>query len=343
MKHSYSDVEKREIAQQLKAHTDESATKDLKKLKLVVENGLDIVKPLSPVGLTFIENYVHIELLSTQSKHRISFYDFWYNRDFYMSRDASTKKLIASIKTNKPYLSDVKVGKQVFNLYYGGISIFRPINAAKIYAQFKPTSILDFTMGWGGRMIGAVVMNVPKYIGIDLNPNLVEPYNAMVEQLMVVNDAETEHKSCPTKIELYFKNALDMDYSQLDYDMVFTSPPFYDKETYSDMVSYLSKNEWDEKFYRPVFEKTWQHLKSGGVYCLNVPQYLYERVCVDAFGGEAHELVELKKYSRVLPKNGQSAAAAAEAPTGQAEAQKKMRRSNVGQKYKEYIYVWHKK
>ena len=308
----YSDTEKIDIAKQLKEHTEETAFKDFDKLCEAVENDLNAIKPLSPLGFKYLERFVHVELLNTKSKHGISFFDFWYNRDFYMSRDASTLKLIDSIKKNKPYLTETKIGKQVFNLYYGGISIFRPTTAAKLYSHFKPKSILDFTMGWGGRLLGACILNVPKYIGIDSNTNLTEPYKKMREHL--------KHASS-TEIDLRFENALKVDYSKLDYDMVFTSPPYYNKEIYgSKEAPYKTNNEWDEKFYNPIFRETYDNLKKGGYYCLNIPQCIYDKICVPLFG-EADELIELKKYSRVLPK-------------------RETKQFNVGQKYKEFIYIW---
>lgn len=310
----YTDSEKNDIAKQLKEHNETTATTDFTKLQHAVSLDLESIKPLSPLGLKYIEYFVHIELLSTKSKHGISFFDFWYNRDFYMSRDASTKKLIESIKKNKPYLTETKIGKQVFNLYYGGISIFRPTTAAKLYNYLKPTCILDFTMGWGGRLVGAAILNVPKYIGIDNNLQLVEPYKKMVGHLQ---------NNTTTKIELHFQDAKLFNYNSIDYDMVFTSPPYYNKEIYGGNThDYKTKEDWDDKFYKPVFKKTWDGLKNGGYYCLNVPQCIYEKKCVPLFG-EAGELIELKKYSRILPKH-------------------ETKQFNVGQKYKEFIYIWRK-
>jgi len=309
----YDDLEKIDIAKQLKEHTEETASKDFKRLSTAVSTDLNAIKPLSPVGLKFIEFFVHTELLSTQSKYGISFYDFWYNRDFYMSRDASTLKLIDSIKTNKPYLTETKIGKQVFNLYYGGISIFRPTTAAKLYNYLKPKCILDFTMGWGGRLVGAAILNIPKYIGVDYNTNLEKPYNRMCEHL---------HLETTTEIELHFKDALTIDYSKMDYDMVFTSPPYYNKEIYGGKKTYKTNEEWDEKFYNPIFKATWDGLKKDGYYCLNIPQCIYDKICVPLFG-EAVELIELKKYSRIKP-------------------DRETKQFNVGQKYKEYIYIWKK-
>jgi hypothetical protein len=309
----YTNVEKVEIAKQLKEHTESTALQDLNKLKVAFKKNIHDIKPLSPMGFNFIEFYIHTELLNTRSKYGISFYDFWYNRSFYMSRDKSTLKLIDSIKKNKPYLSEIKIGKQVFNLYYGGISIFRPTTAAKLYDYLKPTCILDFTMGWGGRLLGAALLNTPKYIGIDYNENLKEPYNKMCIELK---------KHTNTEIELYFQDALTMNYSSLEYDMVFTSPPYYNKEIYGEKETYKNNEEWDTLFYKPIFKLTWESLKTGGYYCLNVPSSIYEKICIPLLG-EAQECIELKKYSRILPK-------------------KETKQFNVGQKYKEYIYIWKK-
>jgi hypothetical protein len=313
----YTTDEKIDISKQLKERLDDkTAHKDYHKFANAVTTDLDAIKPLSPVGLTFLENYVHVELLNTKSKQGISFYDFWANRDFYMTRDKSTKNLVASIQKNKPYLTEIKVAKQVFNLYYGGISMFRPTMAARLYAKYSPkVAVLDFTMGWGGRLMGAVAMNLPKYIGIDYNTNLEEPYQKMKAFLQ-------DQESGQTIIDLYFQDALTMDYSKLDYDMVFTSPPYYNKEIYGGKDTYKTQDEWDEKFYIPIIQETWKYLKPGGTYCLNVPAQLYERVCVPILG-HAQELMELNKYQRILPKQKENA-----------------KQTNVGQKYKEYIYVW---
>jgi len=319
MHHSFTEMEQREISQQLKEHSQEKAKKDYIRFEEAILNHMDTIKPLSPIGLTFIETFIHTELLNTFSKHGISFYDFWWNRHFYMNRDDATKNLILSISTNKPYLSEIKIAKQVFNLYYGGISIFRPTHAARIYHKYKPSSILDFTMGWGGRLLGASVLSIPKYIGIDSNINLKEPYEKMTSFLKSSTKTTTE-------IDLYFQDALTVDYATLDYDMVFTSPPYYNKELYKETATQWNTKktpqEWNDTFYKPLFQMTWNHLKPGGYFCLNVPCHLYQDVCIPLFG-EATDTIALKKYNRILP-------------------QKKQKQTNVGQKYEENIYIWSK-
>jgi hypothetical protein len=309
---NYTEQEENDISKQLKDLSYESAIKDYEKFRLAVQTNIDSIKPLSPIGSKFIDFFIHIEILKTRNKHNISFYDFWYNREFYMNRDPSTIKLINSIKTNKPHLTDVKIGKQVYNLYYGSISIFRPTIAAKLYSQFKPICILDPTMGWSGRLIGASALNIPKYIGIDSNMRLEKSYEEIKKYLNTVST---------TEIELYFKDCLTIDYSTMDYDMVFTSPPYYSTEIYGEKIVYKTKDDWNKNFYIPLIEKTWKHLKIGGHFCLNVPVCIYDNVCVLLLG-ECNEKIELKKYQRILPKK------------------EDVKIKNVGQKYGEFIYIW---
>lgn len=310
----YTKEEKTAVAKQLKSYSFEQCICDYQKLVSAYNSGkLDEIKPLSLVGIKFVEYFTYIELLNTKSKQGISFYDFWYNKEKYMNRDSSTLKLIEYIKREKPKLNEIKQAKKVFNLYYGSIDVFRPTIAMKIYDRFKPTCVLDFTMGWGGRLTGFSATSLPKYIGIDYNINLIEPYQKMREYLNTVSKINCE---------LYFQDALSVDYSKLEYDMVFTSPPFYNKEIYGDKDDARSKDMWDKEFYIPIFHKTWDNLKQGGYYCLNVPSSLYDKIGISIFG-EALEMVEMNKFSRTLPTTI-------------------VERTNVGQKYKEYIYIWKK-
>jgi tRNA1(Val) A37 N6-methylase TrmN6 len=148
---------------------------------------------------------------------------------------------------------------------------------------------LDFCAGWGGALIAACVLDIPKYTGIELNNSLIEPYKKI--------QAYTKSKNTKTSIDMLFKSALDVDYSTLDYDLVFTSPPYYFIQKYENNVAYKSKKEMDELFYVPLFSKTYQSLKQGGYYILNINKEVYENVCIGLFG-VCHEIFFLKKSQR---------------------------------------------
>jgi hypothetical protein len=60
-----------------------------------------------------------------------------------------------------------------FCLYNKPINAFKPLNALQIYKKYKPTAVLDPTMGFGGRLLGASVCPfIKSYIGIDTNKDV---------------------------------------------------------------------------------------------------------------------------------------------------------------------------
>jgi tRNA1(Val) A37 N6-methylase TrmN6 len=188
----------------------------------------------------------------------------------------------------------------------GNVGIFRPILAKNMICEYKPKKMLDFTMGWGGRLVGACSENIEHYIGIDMNHKLEPLYEKMKKTL---NQLST------TKITLMFKDALLVDYSKLDYDFVLTSPPYYNIEIYRNN-KVLTEKEWNETFYEPIFSVTFKHLKKNGYYCLNVPQNIYESVCVKILG-KCDKAFPLGKPRRKTD-------------------------NKYNYEYNEYIYVWKK-
>jgi hypothetical protein len=298
IKHNhYTQSQKEKMAHELKPITKEEALEDYEKLRKV--------KPeeptLSRIGNKFVDYYTFTERLNTIGRRHINFYDLFENRTDYEKKNY-TINLINYLKDrpNSPKL--IMCWYKIFSLYFGSIQIFKPLIAMSIYKKFKPKSVLDFTMGWGGRLVGACALDIPHYIGIDLNERLKKPYEDMVRDIK---------PHTQTKITLMFKNALNVDYSKLDYDMVLTSPPYYNIEIYNGTKS-KEKEEWDNEFYNPIFEKTFKYLKNGGYYCLNVPEEVYERVCIPILG-KAHILFPLPKVKRT-----------------------------ADEKYKEFIYIWKK-
>jgi DNA modification methylase len=121
-----------------------------------------------------------------------------------------------------------------------------------------------------------------------MNHSLKEPYNNLIEFLKERSE---------TNIHMFFENALNIDYSALDYDLVFTSPPYYFIQKYENNSEYGSKKEMDELFYVPLFSKTFANLKPNGIYALNINKEVYENVCISLFG-HAHDIYPYKKSKR---------------------------------------------
>jgi hypothetical protein len=122
------------------------------------------------------------------------------------------------------------------------------------------------------------------------------------------------------KVSIHFQDSSKVDYSKYDYDMVFTSPPYFVKtaptERYENMPTYKDKEEFNERFFFPVVRNTWKHLKSGGTYALNIPIEMYDDI--KPVLGTAEKKIQLH-----LPSRGK-------------------KEDRLGGGYKEYIYVWRK-
>jgi site-specific DNA-adenine methylase len=276
--------EKRKIASKYMDITEDQACRDFCKFMETTK-----FSPMSQIGLKFLNYFFFPYRLDTITKKKINFYDFLKRPDL----------------VNKPYIQSLLAKRNdiysVFRLYFGTVSSFKPHIAYELYEKYQPQRVLDFSAGWGGRMLGAIKYGCD-YIGFDTNKDLKRPYQELIKAIR----PETEAK-------IYFRDSAKVDYSKYDYDMVFTSPPYYKIEQYEFMPQYSSYEDWVERFLRPVISNSYQHLKSGGTYALNVPQDIYKDV-VKILGRTADTKEELKIVKR----------------------QKGVIH------YKEYIYVWKK-
>jgi tRNA1(Val) A37 N6-methylase TrmN6 len=164
----------------------------------------------------------------------------------------------------------------------------RPLNCMEIYTKYKAKRVLNFCAGWGGSTVAAAALNLDAFYGVEINTELKEPYDKMVSFLKT--------KSA-TFFDIHICDAVTVDYSKMKYDTVFSSPPYYFLEKYANNMKYESKKEMDEKFYKPLFTKTYNGLQIGGHYIINICKEVYDNVLKELLG-EAHEIFPLKKSKR---------------------------------------------
>jgi len=143
-------------------------------------------------------------------------------------------------------------------------SQFKPLIAKAIYNFFDYKKVLDFSSGWGDRLVGFNASNAESYIGIDPNTKLHPHY-------------ENIHKYCDTGKEAKFicLPAEDVDYSELDYDFAFTSPPYYRIEKYSQQETqswkrYPKLDLWLDGFLLKTLSKIYESLNDGGRIAVNI-------------------------------------------------------------------------
>lgn len=169
--------------------------------------------------------------------------------------------------------------KHIIGLYGDLVSSFRPIFAKYLCHRFGGRSVLDFSAGWGGRLLG-VVSTGAKYTGIETNHDLKAGYELLKEI------------TCGDMIMLW-QPAETVDFSLFDYDMILTCPPYADKETYQHTPKY---NDWNIEFLIPVTTRAFENLKRGGWMVLCIPSELYE--VLEREIGKAEETIELPIRAR---------------------------------------------
>ena len=251
------------------------------------------------VGNNVVDFFTFRERLETRGKYNINFYDFFTNIEEFKKKKFIQTMLTyyETTKNARGLKNECIVLKEVYNICISAINIFRPLLAIEVYQRFKPTRILDPCTGWGGRAVGAAVCNI-SYFGLDINAGLHDPYNKMSEFLNANSNASSV--SCKKNlINMVIADAVSYDYSTIvpEYDMVFTSPPYYFIEKYSNNNNYASKDDMDQQFYIPLFSNTYKHLLPGGNFVLNVNNEIYKRVCLALFG-PAHQTMNCKKSKR---------------------------------------------
>ena len=173
-------------------------------------------------------------------------------------------------------------------LQWATLSSMRPAAALHFYRKFNATRVLDFTAGWGSRMVAALAGNID-YIGIDSNKSLKKGYNKILAAV------KSHSKS---KVKLYFKPSEEVDFSKIGhYDMVFTSPPYEYLEFYEHMKNYEhtdkvkqpssanklkdKKNKSDgfyDDFLIPTIKSAYKHLPKNKWLCLNIPDLMYDKI-----------------------------------------------------------------
>lgn len=282
-------LEKETIAKQIKNISFDMIEKEMNALIQIGENACN-QSSRSRIGNNIVDYFTFVQRLETKGKYNISFFEFIQNIDEFKKKKFIQTMLeyYKNVKNKNNTKNECIVYKEVYNICISAINIIRPLVYMDIYAKYKPTSILDFCAGWGGALVAASALKVPKYIGIEINHHLEEPYDKMIAYL---------NQKSTTSIEMMFTDALTIDYSMYEYDLVFTSPPYYFIQKYENNVNYASKREMDETFYKPLFTKTYHGLKPGGHYIINVCKEVYTNVLIQLFG-EADEVYPYKKSKR---------------------------------------------
>ncbi len=158
-------------------------------------------------------------------------------------------------------------------------SPFSPFVVVQTLRYFKARKILDLCAGWGDRLIGALARDdwIDYYCGIDPNKQLSNGYKNMIKTF--------SPKSSHSKYEM-ISQPTEMTHIPLPphnnlYDLIFTSPPFFDKEVYLDdpdrsnyhdqsINKFPSFKDWYDNFLIYILANGTDLLKKDGYLVIHI-------------------------------------------------------------------------
>jgi 16S rRNA G966 N2-methylase RsmD len=209
------------------------------------------------VGNNLLYHFQMEELCKTHRKNKLSLTDIFQD-------ETEIKKLQDQVKKRERTGTYENKMFECWRINNGSITFFKMCNATYLYKKYHATKVLDFTAGWGGRMLGAINLGI-EYIGIDTNINLKRGYDQMIELF-----------GCEEKCKMLWQSALEVDYSTLDYDFVFTSPPYEDIEIYSNM-GYEGVEWFYQEFLIKLIDEARKYNK-GAYTCINISPQMYKKL-----------------------------------------------------------------
>ena len=193
---------------------------------------------------------------------------------------------------------------QVFRLSCGQPAVNFPALTAKwIYENYtshieqdEPLHIYDSSAGWGGRIIGAMSSRKnTHYIGTDPNPdnfipelgitryeyvakfyneNCVDDYSETLTKFFQVEKQGNTYELFQDGSELIHENPRFQKYEG-KLDLSFTSPPYFNREQYSQdenqsFIAYGEYDDWRDNFLRPTLTTIYNYMKNDRYILWNI-------------------------------------------------------------------------
>lgn len=145
---------------------------------------------------------------------------------------------------------------------------FRPSVAKSVVEKYCPPGglVLDPCAGYGGRAAGTLSAG-RHYIGVDPHPSAPSAFEGL--------SSLTGHLE-------FISSAFEDVSLEIQADLVFTSPPYFSTERYSDdttqsWVRYATWSQWLRGFLQPFVCKSWSFIRNGGYFVVNTKNLKHNR------------------------------------------------------------------
>jgi hypothetical protein len=235
--------------------------------------------PQSLVGLSFLDNrFPHRFQAKTEGFK--SFHEAW-------NSEAEWLRVAAYIaRSGRPVTKKLVITNMKFSVSLP--AHFFPSTAAALVNKFGSGDVFDPFLGWGGRALGAIGAKCSSFTGTDL-------------QQLSVDGCKKVAADCGYGQGTFFCEDFNRYMQQTDrrFDVVMTSPPFFDTEAYG--VPGSKGQGWVEHIAKPLVDGAARVLRPGGVVIVHGqdrPNLAVLSCLLACFLGAGFENVSEYKYGK---------------------------------------------
>lgn len=269
---------------------DHDAIEDFRRFNLWASNSGESTRP-TRFGLDCCRRYVK-SMAHANVKGCRSLYSIWHDEKLMRHCVEWQLSNETGRHTAKRFLDAM-----CFHVGFRVVSNLHPskvVQWMRKFANIKSGDIfLDPCAGWGGRMLAAHALGM-KYVGIDANEKLVSELREMASELHL--DAEIYHGDSSASGMIAGVMA------GRRAGVVFTSPPYFDKEKYSEdkeqsIELYQSRELWEVGFCQSMVKNAILDLEDGRFLILNIDSE-FNMCCLYSQGWEVIEKDVLMENSK---------------------------------------------
>lgn len=162
-----------------------------------------------------------------------------------------------------PYKSEIR-RTIVLSSGMSSVTKYRAGLSKHIVKKYSAEKVLDCCVGWGGRMLGSLAAGA-EYTGFEPDPNTFGGLQGILED--VGKTADIHNEPAETGLAKVQSGV---------YDLVLTSPPYYNLEMYTagdQSVKEQSWEEWVDGWLKPVVKECLRCLKPNGKSCWSVKNF----------------------------------------------------------------------
>lgn len=195
------------------------------------------------------------------------------------TKAALEKALITNLSMHStPYKSEIR-RMLTMTGGLGNVTKYRTVTSKSIIQFYKAKRVLDPCCGWGGRLLGCLAAGDDYYyIGCEPDSNTAKGLRNILADSSIPLAVRSRGMIIEKPAEIALLEIEQME----NFDMILTSPPYFNLELYTageqSTSIYNTWEDWSEKWLKKVILGSLCCLKNGGVSCWSVKNFKSDKV-----------------------------------------------------------------